>query len=140
MKKIVFILAVAVAIALLGLNGYQMTKNRNLGATMTVASSYHGATNTSSSIPFTATTTNPILSRDESRTNALVCNNGVYPVFLHPLSVATTTGVEMNEGTPLFAHGLTTSTQDVCRYFPGFKGYLFGISATNTFVTVSSWK
>lgn len=99
---------------------------------------YYGATNASSSIPQTATTTNPILARDDSRTNAKICYlTGTSTAFLHPKSQSTTTGVIVNEGIPLFA---TTTGAQVCQEFQGFRGILFGISAQPVTVTVSQWK
>ena len=106
---------------------------------MIQSSSYFGATNSSSSVPMVATTTNPILSLDNSRTNAIVCNNSVNSVFLHPKSIATTTGVVLNEGIPLFGTGLTTSTK-ICHEFSGFKGYLYGIGTATSNITISSYK
>ena len=97
---------------------------------------WYGATNSSSTIPTTATTTNPILSRDNSRIDAKVCYlSGTSTVFLHPLSQSTTTTVKINEGIPI--HPFSSSTQP-CESFPGFRGYLFGISETAATVTVST--
>ena len=131
------IIAILIIVVLIG--GYILLENNNLGGQMIIGSSYFGATNSSSSVPTVATTTNPILSLDNTRTNAIVCNNSVNTVFLHPKSQATTTGVVLNEGIPLFGAGLTTSTK-ICHEFPGFKGYLYGISSAVSAITVSSWR
>lgn len=99
--------------------------------------SYYGSTNTSANIPTAATTTNPILSYNTARENAKVCYlSGTSTVFLHRMSSnSTTTGIAVNTGIPI-----STSTQgDKCESFPGFKGYLFGISASPAVVTVSSY-
>ncbi len=97
--------------------------------------SYYGATNTSANVPIVATTTSPILSADTYREDATVCYlSGTSTVFLHPMSSnSTTTGIAVNTGIPI-----STSTQgNPCAYFPGFKGYLFSISASPAVVTVS---
>ena len=136
MKNIIITIAISLIAGFLG--GYGLLSN-NLGQTMIQSSSYFGATNSSSSVPMVATTTNPILSLDNSRTNAIVCNNSVNTIFLHPKSIATTTGVVLNEGIPLFGTGLTTSTK-ICHEFSGFKGYLYGIGTATSNITISSYK
>jgi len=112
---------------------------KQLGQTLVAPDYWTNATNSSSSVPATATTTSPILSLDASRNNAVICNNGKYPVFLHPMGISTTTGVAVNKGIPLSPIGLSTSTANVCIELPNFRGYLFGISSVATFVTVTSW-
>ena len=136
MKNILIVIIVFI-IGFLG--GFVLLKNNNFGQTMITGSSYFGATNSSSSVPMVATTTNPILSLDNSRTNAIVCNNSANTVFLHAKSQATTTGVVLNEGIPLFGTGLTTSTK-ICHEFSGFKGYLYGIGTATSNITISSYK
>lgn len=134
MKISIIILAVAIVVgALIVSNG-----KTNFGGVETV-SFYTNATNSSSSVPMVATTTNPILSLDMARTNAIVCNNSANTLFLHQKGQATTTGVVLNEGIPLYGVGLTTSTK-VCQEFPGFKGYLYGIGVATSVISVSSWQ
>lgn len=108
-----------------------------LGANVIVQSSYTFATDSSSSMTATATTTSPILSADNLRTNAVVCYlQGTSTVFLHQVGQSTTTGVTVNTGITL-----GTSTQsNTCQWFTGFKGFLFGISPSPAVVTVSSWR
>ena len=139
MNKITQLVFGILVLALLAFTAFKGVGEINTGATLITGSTYFGATNTSSSVPTVATTTGPVLSLDNTRTNAVVCNNGGTTVFLHQKAISTTTGVVVNEGIPLFPPNLTTSTAP-CRDFPGFKGYLFGITAATTSVTVSSWK
>ena len=136
--KYISLIALAIAITALGIVLYQTTNDVQV-SNLAGAVLYSDATNSSSSIPTTATTTNPVLSADPDRENAIVCNNSAYAVFLHPKGQATTTGVVVHEGIPLSPIGFTTSTANVCREFPGFRGYLFGIAGTEGSVTVSSW-
>ncbi len=137
--KTISIIAITISIIAILISGYALSQKVNLGASV-VPIFYYGATNSSFTSPTTATTTNPILSRDDSRTNAIVCNNSAYTIFLHQNSQATTTGVAINSGIPLSPVGLTTSTANICMEFPGFKGYLYGISGTAASGTISSWK
>ena len=137
--KIITIIASVIAVLLIGfLIGVMNVDTPNILGGQ--ADFYYDATNSSSSIPTTATTTNPILSLNTQRTNARICNNSEYFVFLHQKETATTTGVTVNEGIPLSPLGLTTSTENVCQDFLGFKGYLFGISEATSSVTVSWWE
>lgn len=130
--KIIIGLLIAIIVMLF------IVKDKPLG--LSISSDYWtNATNSSSSVATTATTTSPILSLDASRSNAIICNNGVYPVFLHPKGSATTTGVAINTGIRLAPIGLTTSTIDSCISLPNFRGYLIGIADTATWVTVTSW-
>lgn len=139
--KTLNITAIIISVIAISISGYALVKKTDLfGSQMVQPYSYFGATNTSSSVPTVATTTNPILSLDNARINAKICNNSAYTVFLHPKSQATTTGVVLNEGIPLSPIGLATSTANVCAEFPGFKGYLYGISSATSAITVSSWK
>ncbi len=133
-----FNIALILSVIAIIFSGYILIqKNSNLGYSPAQIF-YYGATNASSSIPQTATTTNPILARDDSRTNAKVCYiSGTSTAYLHPKSQSTTTGVRVNEGIPLFA---TTTGIQVCQDFPGFRGILFGVSAQPVTVTVSEWK
>ena len=134
MKIILGIIIVGFAIAIVFI--LFVSTEKPLGQA-TVYDYWSNATNSSSSVPSTATTSNPILSLDVSRNDCHICNNGAYTVFLHPLGISTTTGVAVNTGIPLSPIGLTTSTANVCWDFPNFRGYLFGIAAATTFVTVS---
>ena len=139
MKKIIVIFAV---LLVGGIVGFVIApKNKPLGASISAPYYYFGATESSSSVPGTATTTNPILSLDNTRTNAKICMapTTTSTVFLHQITQSTTTGVTVNTGIPLYP----TSTQaQFCEEFPGFKGYLFGICTgnSNCFVNVASWK
>lgn len=139
MKNIIIggllIAAVGVA-AFVGAN----LKSNNLGATMVVQSSYYGATSASSTVPNVATTTNPVLSLDADRTNAMVCNTSQWMVYLYPRPTSSTGGILVGAGIPLSPFGLTTSTANICEKFPGFKGYLFAIAEATSVVTVASWK
>jgi len=109
----------------------------NFGSGIDTVSFYTDATNSSSSVLATATTTNPILSLNMGRTNAIVCNNSANVVFLHQKGQATTTGVVVNEGIPIYP---TSTAGAQCQSFPGLKGYLFGIASATSSVTVSEWK
>lgn len=110
-----------------------------VGGTQVIGSTYFGATNTSTTITSTATTTNPILSLDANRTNATVCYvSGTSTLFMHQQSESTTTLVKVNAGIPLYSSSTQVQT---CQDFPGFKGYLIGISSAQPIiVSVSSWK
>ena|SRR3990167_188292 len=133
------IVAIIISLALSALAVFR-NNPQNLLGTMVLTSSYYDATNSSSSVPATATTANPILSLDANRTNARVCNNSATStVWLHQKSQSTTTGVVVNEGIPIYPAKLSSSTQ-VCESFPGFKGYLFGICDGTCWVNESSWK
>lgn len=126
-----------VVIVLLAVVAFELKEEKkgviNLGGGV---ESYSDATNSSSSIPQTATTTSPILSLDTYRTDATICYlSGTSTVWLHPKGQSTTTGVVKNEGIPLASS--TTSNTPYCREFPGFVGYLFGISAAPVVVSVS---
>ena len=109
-----------------------------LGGSQVIGSTYYGSTDSTSTITSTATTTGPILSLDGNRTNAKVCYlTGTSTVFLHQLAQSTTTGTGLN-GIPLYP---TTTQAQICESFPGFKGYLIGVSnGQPVTVTVSSWK
>ncbi len=95
---------------------------------------YTDSSTASSSVPTTATTTNPILTKDSNRQGAKVCYlSGTSTVFLHPKGLSTTTDVVVNEGIPLYP----TSTQaQTCQEFPRMQGYLFGIAENAATVTV----
>ncbi len=132
--------AIIISIIAILISGYALTQKADyLGSQMMQPYSYFGATNSSSSIASTATTTNPILSLDANRNNAIVCNNSVSStIYLHQMSQSTTTGVTINTGIPLYA---TTTQGQTCQDFPGFKGYLIGIcNGNNCWATVSSWR
>ncbi len=98
-----------------------------------VEDAFNQSVRSSSTIPRTATTTNPLLSADVNRKNAKVCYlTGTSTVFLHKLGISTTTGVVLNEGVPLYP----TSTQvQTCQDFLGFKGYLFALTEGIVVVT-----
>lgn len=101
---------------------------------------YNGATNSSSSVPVNATTSNPILSSSATRINSIVCNNSATStIFLHQKNISTTTGVVANEGIRLAPANLASSTNS-CIELPGFRGYLFGIGTATSFVTISQWQ
>jgi len=117
-------------------------KNQPLGSGNAFQSTYYyRATDSSSSIPLVATTTNPILSLDTLRTNALVCyRSGTSTIWLHQLSQATTTGVNLNSGIPLATSSIAEHFGETCYYFPQFKGYLFGISNSPATTSISYWQ
>ncbi len=135
-KKITKILLI-IAIILIG--GVYLYQNNNLGQTMITGSSYFGATSGSFTCPTTATTTNPILSLDNTRTNALIYNRSGQPMFVHINAQATTTGVAVNTGIYLSPIGLTTSTQSWVE-LRGAKGYVYCISPVAASGTVISIK
>ncbi len=135
MKYIATIISIiALAFGVFALMGG--AKNSNFGVE-SIPSYYFGATNSSSTVPTTATTSNPILSLDANRKNARICNIGTATVFLHQSAISTTTGVRLDEGIALSPFASSTN---VCVELPGFRGYLFGISTAATKLTVSSWK
>lgn len=126
-----------IVVVLLGAIVFKTTP-LNLGGT-DATDSYYDTTNTSTTVPTTATTTSPILSLDTQRINAEVCFlTGTSTIFLHQKAQATTTGVVVDSGIPLYPS--STAAGQICQDFPGFKGYLYGISAGAGTVTVSSWK
>lgn len=153
MKKLAIIssvLALLLAIGcafLLGKSGNRVEVN-NLGAGFSAANYYYyGASssslalNTSSSITSTATTTLPILSRDDLRQNATVCHSaGTSTVWLHRMSQATTTGVLLGYGIPInptSTPSLVKAKYPSCVDFPGFRGFLLGISESPASTTAS---
>lgn len=129
-------LQITFGIAIVVLLGIMATKQNIQFFGGSATESYSDSTSSSSTVPITATTTNPILSLDTYRQDATVCFlSGTSTVFLHQKGQATTTGVVKNEGIPLSTSSL--SVED-CAKFPNFKGYLYGISASPAVVTVSS--
>lgn len=114
-------------------------ETQNVGGTQVIASTYFGATSASFTCPSTATTTNPVLVLDNTRTNAIIFNRSGQPMFIHVNAQATTTGVVVNAGIYLSPDGLTTSTKTWTE-LPGAKGYVYCISPVAASGTVYSVK
>ena len=119
------------------LNLPTVEKPKYVGGMQVIASTYFGATSASFTCPSTATTTNPVLTLDSLRTNAIISNRSSQPMFIHVLSQATTTGVVVNAGIYLSPDGLTTSTETRVE-LPGAKGYVYCISPVAASGTVYS--
>ena len=137
--KTISIIAIIVSIIAITISGYVLSQKVNLGQQMIQGSSYFGATSASFTCPATATTTNPILSLDNTRTQVLISNRSSQPMFIHVNSQATTTGVVVNSGIYLSPDGLTTSTKTFVE-LQGAKGYIYCISPAVASGTVMSVK
>lgn len=106
---------------------------------------FTGITSATSTIQYTATTT-PIYSGSE-QANVEICNTIASPAYLYLLAdnststMATTTMAVQSgssgKGVWLDGRGNTTSTENVCRRFSNFKGYIRGIGVTTTPVLVN---
>ena len=133
MKKNISIAILGVVIILLSV--LWLRKEGTYGAGAQGLNTYNNATNSSSSL--TASVAATLLSTSATRMDATICFlTGTSTVFLHPLATTATSSVTVNTGIALST--TTASYVPSCQTFPGFRGNLFGISASPATVTISS--